>query len=115
MSSIDALIDAAALAAVEHTYPGEPSDHDDGDYRTTFSWPHLVARLTEAGEIDLAAKTALAALQAGRSVPLSPEVEKRVRKMQAQNKAETFRQLNEVNATNFPLPAWIRNELGVTY
>lgn len=107
MNAITELADLVARRSVEH----EPDDEES----VAFSWPHLVGRLTAAGETTLAAKALLGARRAGKHVDSTKEVEAAAKRLRAVAAAESFRAVNKANNTNYPLPAWVRAEMGVTH
>src|SRR5690606_7600447 len=105
MKEIDELADLIARRAVEH----EP---DDELLVKHASFRGAVVAAIKAGEIDLAAKLANGIRQLGKSIgELPPEVEARAKRLRAETAAETFRAINHANATNHPLPAWVRAEI----
>lgn len=100
---------AALAKAVEQ--PTEPAEEE----RVVFHPQVLVARLTEAGETDLAAKAVNAIRKNGRAVNADAEIEAKALRLRAENAAEKYREINKANATSHPLPKWVQAEIGVTY
>ncbi|WP_315920160.1 hypothetical protein [Mesorhizobium sp. SP-1A] len=110
MTDNDAL---AALAGAIEAREAEPPLAETG---TVAMHPQrFVSALVAGGEFEIAAKAANAVRLAGRSANIPANVEAIATRQRAEAGAETFRRINKTNATNHPLPAWIRSELGVTY
>jgi hypothetical protein len=103
------LDELAALARQVETAPPPEDEYIAPNF------PVLVANLTDAGEIDAAAKITNFARRIGRHIETTPEVTARAKRLRAENGAEMFRAINRANATNHRLPAWIRGELGVSH
>ncbi|MBB4002638.1 hypothetical protein [Aurantimonas endophytica] len=106
------LIEAAAAAA-EAVAAEEAAAAADVPF--VFSWQRAVSVFERAGEIDIAAKTLIAARREGKRPEASAAVEDRAKHLQAENKAAVYREINKQNGTNDPLPAWIANTIGEKY
>jgi hypothetical protein len=75
-----------------------------------------ISRAIRNGQHEIAAAGINLARRVGRHVNDVPAVvEEIATRQRAVAGAEAFRRVNEINATNCPLPAWIRAELGETY
>jgi hypothetical protein len=106
----DKLIAAAAEAAREAEIP-PPADEKIVVHPQVY-----LNKLTRAGETVIAAKVLNAFRVRGmRGLHGTTEVEAAARHEGAKLKAAAWRKINEANATNYPLPAWVQGELGETY
>jgi hypothetical protein len=104
----DALADLSGAIAAHVAAP----DADDDEPRASLSPQVFLNRLSRGGETAIAGKALNALRTSGaRGLHAIAEVEEMSTRVGAIRKAAAYRRFNEANASNEPLPAWVRVEL----
>jgi len=108
LNEIDNALADLAGAVAAHVAAPEPED----DLPVTVSPQVFLNRLGRAGETAIAGKVLNAMRTAGaRGLRAAPEVEAVSTRIGAVRKAAACRRFNEANASDEPLPGWVRKEL----
>lgn len=109
MNEIDDAL--AALAGAVAAHVAAPDAKDD-EPRASLSPQVFLNRLSRGGETAIAGKALNALRTSGaHGLRASTEVEEMSTRVGAIRKAAVWRRFNEANASDEPLPAWVRVEL----